>query len=87
MSRKRLFFQRLRRDGFAGFCVNHLEKVVFARHHGLETIKNELVRLGARASLMSGSGSTLVGIFLDKARAEQAVKTFFQKARVMGQEL
>ena len=76
---KAVILSRLRRDGFAGFCVNHLEKVVFARHHGLKAIKNELVRLGALASLMSGSGSTLVGIFLDKAGAEQAAKTFSKK--------
>jgi len=76
---KRDILTRLERDGFGGFCVNHLEKAVFARHHELGEIKELLLRLGAAASTMSGSGSTLVGIFLDQAKAGRAAQMLKQE--------
>ena len=76
---KEVILSRLARDGWKQFCANHLEKVVFARHQELEQIKSELSRSGARTSLMSGSGSTLVGIFSDFARAERAAGALRKK--------
>ena len=71
---KTAILSRLKREGFEGFCVNHLERVVFAMHQELGEMKRELVRLGAQTSLMSGSGSALAGIFLRRAAAEKAAR-------------
>ncbi len=52
---------------------NDFEPVVFQRYPRLKWLQRKLVRLGARPAMMSGSGSSLFGIFaapgdLDKAR-------------------
>lgn len=49
---------------------NTLERSVFRIHPYLETLKQELRRLGLRGVLMSGSGSTLFGLAHDLAEAE-----------------
>ncbi len=48
---------------------NDLEEPVCARYPQLFTIKKSLLRAGAEASLMSGSGSTVFGVFEDKDKA------------------
>ncbi len=50
---------------------NDLEEAVCARYPELLGIKRSLVRSGAEVSLMSGSGSTVFGVFQDKKRAER----------------
>ena len=45
---------------------NDFEKVVFAEHHTIGEIKDKLYDLGAVYASMSGSGSTVYGIFKDK---------------------
>jgi 4-diphosphocytidyl-2-C-methyl-D-erythritol kinase len=52
--------------------VNDFERVVFSQHPQLESIRGKLWHLGARPALMSGSGSTLCGIFPDKEARETA---------------
>ncbi|SDF66184.1 4-(cytidine 5'-diphospho)-2-C-methyl-D-erythritol kinase [Desulfovibrio legallii] len=56
---------------------NDLEAVVFARHPQLGAIKAQLLRLGAFAAAMSGSGSSIIGLFqleaLVEARAAAAL--------------
>jgi 4-diphosphocytidyl-2-C-methyl-D-erythritol kinase len=42
---------------------NDLEPVVFQEHPSLSGIKNEMLALGAKGALLSGSGSTVFGIF------------------------
>jgi len=42
---------------------NDLEPVVFKGHPGLSGIKKEMLALGAKGALLSGSGSTVFGIF------------------------
>lgn len=62
------------RIGEAGVwdSANDFEPVVFSQHPQLESIKGSLVRLGARPALMSGSGSTLFGIFDSRAARDAA---------------
>jgi 4-diphosphocytidyl-2-C-methyl-D-erythritol kinase len=50
--------------------VNDLEKVVFRRYPQVAFLKKRLVQEGAAGALMSGSGSSVFGIFFsgDKAR-------------------
>ena len=50
---------------------NVLESVTIEKHEVIKEIKQELMRLGALGSMMSGSGSVF-GIFEDRAKAEYA---------------
>jgi 4-diphosphocytidyl-2-C-methyl-D-erythritol kinase len=54
------------------FLHNDLERVVFESYPILQWIKQRLLGVGAAASLMSGSGSTVYGVFLARAKAQEA---------------
>jgi 4-diphosphocytidyl-2-C-methyl-D-erythritol kinase len=41
---------------------NDFERSVFVKYPQLETIKNKMRDMGCHAAVMSGSGSTLIGI-------------------------
>jgi 4-diphosphocytidyl-2-C-methyl-D-erythritol kinase len=56
--------------------VNDFESVVFGLHPQLKSIKGKLLRLGARPALMSGSGSSLFGIFPSRQLRDLAVESF-----------
>lgn len=51
---------------------NDLEKAVIPSHPQIEQIKQQLVKSGALGALMSGSGSSVFGIFADSGSARQA---------------
>lgn len=53
---------------------NSLEAVVFDIHPELSFIKIELVRLGASATGMSGSGASLFGLFRESSTAQRAAQ-------------
>ncbi|MCL1889550.1 MAG: 4-(cytidine 5'-diphospho)-2-C-methyl-D-erythritol kinase [Desulfovibrionaceae bacterium] len=55
---------------------NSLEKPVFAEYPQLAAIKNELLEAGAEFALMSGSGSSIFGIFADQDAAATANTAF-----------
>lgn len=57
---------------------NSMERYVFEKHGDLDIIKREMVSLGG-ASLMSGSGSTIFGIFYDIDSLKGAKKHFENK--------
>ncbi len=59
----------------SGGC-NDFERVVFSRHPLLKSIKGKLLNLGARQALMSGSGSSLYGIFPSRELRDQAAESF-----------
>jgi len=58
------------------FIINDFEKVIFKKHPELEEIKEKLYKSGAVFALMSGSGSTLFGVFKDDESARSAEKHF-----------
>lgn len=58
--------------------VNDFEDAVFSEHSVLREIKEELYNQGAVFALMSGSGSTMFGLFEDRERARAAGKMFDQ---------
>jgi len=65
--------------------VNDFESVVFPLHPQLESIRGKLWSLGARPALMSGSGSTLFGVFPSREEREKArvrLEQKFEDARV-----
>ncbi len=55
---------------------NVLESVTIKEVPVIQDIKNEMLELGALGSLMSGSGTTVFGIFDSKAKAESAFYKF-----------
>ena len=55
---------------------NDLESVVFKRYPEILRIKNELLSSGAGGSLLSGSGSTVFGIFENPEIAKKALARF-----------
>jgi 4-diphosphocytidyl-2-C-methyl-D-erythritol kinase len=56
--------------------INDFESVVFGVHPQLKSIKGKLLKLGARPALMSGSGSSLFGIFPSRELRDRAVESF-----------
>ena len=61
---------------WAAFARNDFEKAVFARHPELMRMKAKLKRLGAKPALMSGSGSSLFGVFETAADLRRAAGQF-----------
>jgi 4-diphosphocytidyl-2-C-methyl-D-erythritol kinase len=59
-------------DQVISLLSNDLEEAVFARYPQISTVKDELIAKGAKGSLMSGSGSTVFGIFASEEEARAA---------------
>jgi 4-diphosphocytidyl-2-C-methyl-D-erythritol kinase len=55
---------------------NDFESVVNKRHTEIPKIKEQLIKTGAQGAMLSGSGSSVFGIFPDKASAENASLNF-----------
>lgn len=55
---------------------NKLEDVSISKYPEISDIKTKMKNLGATSSLMSGSGSSVFGIFDDKINAEKAFEAF-----------
>jgi 4-diphosphocytidyl-2-C-methyl-D-erythritol kinase len=56
--------------------LNDLERAVIPAHPLIGELKEQLLQLGAESALMSGSGSSVFGMFADRVRAEQAATAF-----------
>lgn len=53
---------------------NDFEDTIFKRYPNLRTVKTQLIRNGARSALLTGSGSTMLGVFDDEETARHCVK-------------
>ncbi len=56
--------------------ANDFEEVVFEQHPRLKAIRNRLLRAGAATARMTGSGSSVFGVFPGKPELEAAVGLF-----------
>jgi 4-diphosphocytidyl-2-C-methyl-D-erythritol kinase len=63
-------------------CINDLEQAVIPTYPLIAAIKAEMLRLGAESVLMSGSGSSVFGIFRRRTAAEHAVTALQAHGRV-----
>ena len=68
-------------DDVCSLLSNDLEPVTIARFPLLRELKELLLAAGARGSLMSGSGSTVFGVFADEATARQAASQIAKERR------
>ncbi len=59
-------------QGILNRMGNVLETVTVKAYPVIDTIKNRMRELGAVGSLMSGSGPTVFGIFLEESKAQEA---------------
>jgi 4-diphosphocytidyl-2-C-methyl-D-erythritol kinase len=79
-SKKKKILNKIRKldldDG--RIMINDFERVVFREYPKIEKIKYDMYKLGASFSLMSGSGSTVYGIF-NSAKIKTAEKYFVDK--------
>lgn len=71
--------QKIKQKDIQGMCRtmgNVLETVTIKKHPIIRQIKNQMLQMGALAALMSGSGPTVFGLFLEKEQAQQCCKYF-----------
>jgi 4-diphosphocytidyl-2-C-methyl-D-erythritol kinase len=73
----KLFCQVLDRQDYeclSNICFNDFEGVVSREYPAVNEIKKELLRIGAKAAAMSGSGPSVFGVFRKNEDAEVAAR-------------
>ena len=71
-----LFSEKIVNLNTIKFFENDFESVVFPTYPEIGAIKKELFALGAKFASLSGSGSTVFGIFDDNAKINKAFSHF-----------
>lgn len=66
-------------DQWQSLLVNDLEDTVAISHPEIGRCREDLIRAGATASLMSGSGSAVFGLFENRRTAEKAAERMMEK--------
>jgi 4-diphosphocytidyl-2-C-methyl-D-erythritol kinase len=69
-------FEKAELNGLSSFILNDLESTVINNFPVIAEIKDKLTGHGAEFSLMSGSGSTVFGVFNTRRGAEKASEHF-----------
>jgi 4-diphosphocytidyl-2-C-methyl-D-erythritol kinase len=68
--------EEARFSAISGYALNDLESVAIREFHVIAEIKSRMYELGAHFSLMSGSGSTVFGVFGSREEAVAASGNF-----------
>ncbi|MFH0975191.1 MAG: 4-(cytidine 5'-diphospho)-2-C-methyl-D-erythritol kinase [Spirochaetota bacterium] len=68
---------------FKDILKNDFEDPVFSEYPEIRNLKNELADYNPDYAAMTGSGSTVIGLFKDKRRAEIAKDALSKKAKVI----
>ena len=71
-------------DRLGPLLFNDLEPVVAARHPAIADTKTTLLEQGALGAVMTGSGSTVIGLARDRAHAESLRTGFDVATAVVG---
>jgi 4-diphosphocytidyl-2-C-methyl-D-erythritol kinase len=70
------FQSRVWDGGVSRAACNDFETVAVEQHGGIGAIKKRLLRAGASMALMTGSGSSVFGIFASSAQASEVFRVF-----------
>jgi 4-diphosphocytidyl-2-C-methyl-D-erythritol kinase len=71
-------------EGISRILWNDLEEVVSKRYSEIDLMKNMLYSVGALATLMTGSGPTVFGVFSGEGGASEAYKKVKRMVKVKG---
>lgn len=66
---------------YVSLVENDLERVVFALYPELDSIKKRLLKLGAIAAALTGSGSAIFGLFSETVEFDKAAEAFPRSIR------
>jgi 4-diphosphocytidyl-2C-methyl-D-erythritol kinase len=61
---------------------NDFEVAIFRKHPRLARLKASLLASGASSAFMTGSGSTMVGLFASRETADRAARVLGRRCRV-----
>ena len=64
-------------EEWKGMMINDFEKSIFSKHPAIEQIKHELYEAGALYASMSGSGSSVFGIFKEQTSLKGKYPDYF----------
>lgn len=64
------------------FFKNDFEDIIFNKYPEIKYIKEEILNQGALFAIMTGSGSSVAGLFKDKKSAEKAGKSLNKTAKI-----
>jgi len=84
--KKKLFKEGIKKgniENFKDILKNDFEEPVFSEHNILKNLKNEIGEFKPEYVTMTGSGSTIIGIFKDKRNIEKALERLSKKAKVI----
>lgn len=62
-------------DEMGKLLCNVLETVTISKYHEIALLKQKMLSFGAKGTLMSGSGSTVFGLFTEKQKAIEAERS------------
>ena len=74
-------------DDFSDLLTNEFEKIVFPEYPQIKEIKERLIEMGAYFTLMTGTGSSVYGIFHNKDKVEIAKEKFPKESFTYIEEL
>ena len=69
-------------EGVCSYLCNVLETVTISHYPEIDKVKKRLLQLGAKGSLMSGSGPTVFGLFEEKETAQKAVLQLKEELKI-----
>lgn len=69
-------------EGVCNYLCNVLETVTISHYPEINKVKKRLLQLGAKGSLMSGSGPTVFGLFKEKETAQKAVLQLKEELKI-----
>ncbi|MGL4370610.1 MAG: hypothetical protein ACRCUT_13205 [Spirochaetota bacterium] len=61
-------------------CRNDFEEPVFGHFPSVRELKTSLYEQGADMSIMTGSGSTVIGLFKDRNKADKVRRIFSDRS-------
>ena len=65
-------------ENIKDLVTNDFEEIIFKEHRDVGLIKDKLYKFGAEFALMTGTGSTVFGIFRNLQKARKAEEIFSQ---------